>query len=114
MLKWYGDEVFRRVQMQAAEALLGAAGVLLEKANQTVPKDVGDLRDSGDVSSSTVPEPVGSVYYDKPYARRLHEHPEYDFLEKPQRGGKWLENATNDFASEMSQVVADLIKEAFE
>jgi hypothetical protein len=45
-----------------------------------VPFRDGDLQASGDIDVERVGQKVkGSVFYDTPYAVRMHEHPEYEF-----------------------------------
>ena len=64
---------------------------LLEESKKTVPYRDGMLESSGAVSTDgkTV-----CVSYNTPYARRLHEHPEYNFRGKGH--GKWLELTFSD------------------
>lgn len=86
------------LKQQAAQALergvKDALEVILQEANEKVPLDQSTLLRSGNTDYERTNEEVkGSVYYDTPYAVRLHEHPEYNF----QRGrqGKWLEDTVN-------------------
>lgn len=64
---------------------------LLEEANKTVPYRDGILESSG--TTSTDGKTV-CVSYNTPYARRLHEHPEYNFRGKGR--GKWLQLTFED------------------
>ena len=73
------------------KALLDVGYELLRLSQEQVPHDTGSLQNSGNV------EVIGGdvvVGYHKPYAARLHEHPEYRF----QRGrkGKYLEDPLRD------------------
>lgn len=85
---------------------------LLRLSQRQVPHDTGMLQNSGNVE--TVGDDV-VVGYHRPYAARLHEHPEYRF----QRGrkGKYLEDPLrenldvfakhlgNDFAADLRAVI---------
>jgi hypothetical protein len=77
------------VKQAAMTALSGAAEYVLQKANTRVPLDEGSLQRSGIVSMDNGDKPVAHISYDTPYAKRLHEHPEYNFQNG--RQGKWLE-----------------------
>lgn len=100
-IKW--KDLKPSVRQAATRALGDAAEFLLQEANKTVPHDEGHLQRSGLVSISQT-EAVAHVSYDTPYARRLHEHPEYNFQKG--RRGKWLESTIN----EQSDKVVDYLK----
>lgn len=85
---WNGKKLIGKVDKQRKKVLQDAAETLLEESKQRVPHDEGILENSGNTS---VAKDESSVYYDTPYAARLHEHPEYNFKGKGE--GKWLENA---------------------
>lgn len=53
---------------------------------------------------------VAAVFYNTPYAVRLHEHEEYNFQEG--RRGKWLENALFREASTVKRIIADSLRGA--
>lgn len=60
---------------------------ILRLSNPQVPHDIGLLAGSGHVE----PQPDGAIVgYNKVYAARLHEHPEYRFQKG--RKGKYLED----------------------
>lgn len=88
-LKWDGDKVLQAIENAAVSGLDEALEYLLDESNKVVPHKEGILQDSGETSIDK-DELTGDVYYDTPYAMRLHEHPEYDF--ENGRQGKWLEN----------------------
>lgn len=48
---WYGNEIIKKITTSADDALFEAGETLLEEAKGRVPKDTGELRDSGYVSS---------------------------------------------------------------
>ncbi len=79
-----------------------AARKLLEKSNKKVPYEFGELQGSSGVKKykSSV-----YIYYDTPYAVRLHEHPEYNF--RGGRQGKWLERTMRDSIGEVLGWIAD-------
>lgn len=98
---------------EAAERSVRVGGeALLERANQTVPFEEGDLASTGhvdtDPSSGELVE--GSVSYDSPYAVRLHENPDYDFQGSGR--GKWLELTAQESAGELEKAMAVPLEEA--
>lgn len=76
------------IRTATREAMTDALEFLKDEANKIVPHDEGILQASGDYSIDS-DGAKGTVYYDTPYAIRLHEHPEYNFQKG--RRGKWLE-----------------------
>ena len=77
-VEWKGPQIQKHMRAAAARGLSLACEELLRRSNERVPHDVGFLEDSGDthVDERTL---TGYVFYDTPYAVRLHEHPEYNF-----------------------------------
>jgi len=70
-------------------ALSEALEHLLQETNKVAPLDEGHLIRSGDISKQvTNTKVIGHVFYDVPYAVRMHEHPEYSFQNG--RKGKYL------------------------
>ena len=66
---------------------IDVAHEILRLSNPQVPHDKGLLQNSGQVD----PQPDGAIVgYNKVYAARLHEHPEYRFQKG--RKGKYLED----------------------
>ena len=95
------------VRAVAIEALNDACEFLRDEANKKVPHDTGTLESTGDFQvDPTSGDAV--VFYDTPYAVRLHEHPEYHF----QRGrqGKWLELALYDNSDKIMQYIQNAIR----
>lgn len=70
------------------QAVHNVASEILRLSTQRVPHDTGMLQNSGNVIDEKDQSVVG---YNKVYASRLHEHPEFRFQKG--RQGKWLENA---------------------
>ena len=80
-------ELGRKVKDQTMRALNRMGDELLRLSTFEVPHDIGLLQGSGHV------DPEGDevlVSYNKVYAARLHEHPEYKFQKG--RKGKYLED----------------------
>lgn len=70
--------------------LLDIGFEILRLSQEQVPHDKGSLQNSGNVETLGDTVIVG---YHKPYAARLHEHPEYNF--QGGRKGKYLEDPIN-------------------
>lgn len=84
-------EVKGKVEAGGKRAMVVVGQYLLEESVKTVPYRDGILEASG--TASTDGKTV-CVSFNTPYARRLHEHPEYNFRGKGR--GKWLERTFND------------------
>lgn len=80
------------------------ASEILRLSSKMVPFDKGMLLNSGNV----IDQPTFSVVgYNKVYASRLHEHPEYKF--KNGRSGKYLETPIKINMGVFKQYFADII-----
>jgi len=98
-LLWRGAAVSAGVERTAKEAAREFVEAVLEDAQQHVPYDLGTLSDSADSGVQSGHDSRGRftagaeafIWYDTPYAVRLHEHPEYNF--QGQGEGKWLYKA---------------------
>ena len=71
-------------------ALFGIGGEILRLSGFEVPHDKGLLQASGSVEKDYSDQDAYIVGYNKVYAARLHEHPEYRFQKN--RKGKYLED----------------------
>lgn len=84
---------------------------ILRLSSFEVPHDKGLLQSSGHVEDTPEPTEV-IVGYNKVYAARLHEHPEYHFQKG--RKGKYLEdpikNNTPTFIEFIKNGLADILK----
>ena len=81
---------FTKSMGQAANRVVNAiADEILRISKFVVPHDTGQLQNSGHVEKGR-DENQAIVGYNKVYAARLHEHPEYRFQKG--RQGKYLEN----------------------
>jgi hypothetical protein len=109
-LKWHGDEIVKKIKSVENQALFEAAEYVLETANRTVPHQDGDLERSGKTSVDEKGRQA-AVSYDTPYARRLHEHPEYNFQGKGR--GKWLELTMTEEKRKVRQYLKDSISKGF-
>lgn len=108
---WRGEEAKQRVLDAATAALRDAAEAILTESHKEVPHDTGTLQRSGTVTvGQEGGGPVAVVSYNTPYARRLHEHPEYRFAKG--RKAKYLEDPFKRMAPRAIKFVRDRIKAA--
>lgn len=77
----------KRMDNAVHEAVNEVGFELLRLSSREVPHDTGLLQNSGSVEDRGLSALVG---YNKVYAARLHEHPEYRFQKG--RKGKYLED----------------------
>jgi hypothetical protein len=88
--EWFGDKIEAQIVLANVAVVKEATEYILGETNNVAPLDEGHLIRSGDTDIEVIGNHVnGSVFYDTPYARRLHEHPEYNFQNG--RKGKYLE-----------------------
>lgn len=104
---WNIAKLDEDVRKAAIDALLSAGEYILDESNKIAPIDEGTLIRSGNVA---VDENNGTVnvYYDTPYAIRQHES--MDLKHTNGRRAKFLEIASTQNASKVSEYVADAIK----
>lgn len=76
----------KKIDNGKRQAVHNVASEILRLSSRVVPLDTGMLLTSGNVIDQPEYSEVG---YNKVYAARLHEHPEYNF--KNGRRGKYLE-----------------------
>lgn len=82
--------------------ILDACEFILQESNKIVPHDEGILEVSGNISWEQTPTGFSAaVFYDTPYAIKVHEHPEYNFQNN--REGKYLEKTVNRFNSRLEE-----------
>lgn len=82
------NELVIRVRDQAKKAVVDVSEEILRLSQFEVPHDTGALQNSGHTEQES--DFVSVVGYNKVYAARLHEHPEYRFQKG--RKGKYLED----------------------
>lgn len=100
------EESMKKYVVSIGKATLKAcndvAHEILRLSNPEVPHDIGLLQTSGHVE----PQPDGAIVgYNKVYAARLHEHPEYRFQKG--RKGKYLEDPIIHNLKVFEQVVGN-------
>lgn len=104
------DRVRGIVNQAIIEAIASSLEYILEQSKEIVPFRDGILESSGstDIDSR---ELKGTVFYDTPYAIRLHEHPEYDFQGKGE--GKWLEKTIEENREVIQRIIHDILRRGF-
>jgi len=109
---WDLTEANARQRREAKRALSDALEFVLQESNRKVPLDEGTLLRSGNVDiEDTRSKMTGSVFYDTPYAAKLHEHPEYNF--QNHREGKYLEKTIDETKDEYKRYLVDAYRRAF-
>jgi len=79
-LEWHGKAYSDAVMASLYNQIRQEAEVVLQQTDLDVPLRDGDLLASANYDIERTGQKVSaSVYYDTPYAVKLHEHPEYDF-----------------------------------
>jgi len=109
-MKWHGDEVIKKIHEAQVKALRDSVEHLLTEANKTNPYREGTLERSGstDVDESSL---QGSVYYDTPYAIRMHEEPGLKYTD-PKARWKWLEMTVKEQADKVVEYIKRSLEEA--
>ena len=109
-MRWYGDDVKKKIQEAQVKALRDSVEYLLTEANKTNPYREGTLERSGstDVDESSL---QGSVYYDTPYAIRMHEEPGLKYTD-PKARWKWLEMTVKEQADKVVEYIKRSLEEA--
>lgn len=97
------------IRTATREAMEDALEFLKDEANKRVPHDEGILEASGDYMINQS-KAEGVIFYDTPYAVRLHEHPEYHFQKG--REGKWLSNTFTLYGDRAMRYIQAKIKDA--
>lgn len=93
----------------ASKGVAMIADEVLRLSQYEVPHDTGLLQNSGHTEHAGQNEEI--VGYNKVYAARLHEHPEYRFQKG--RKGKYLEDPIKRNLNVFQKFMEDLMKEAF-
>lgn len=109
-LEWHGEEIKALISEAANEGLLEGAEYILEEANKIIPHKEGNLQNSGETSVDKEKH-TAAVSYDTPYAARLHEHPEYEFLHD--RQGKWLETTIKTKSARVLEFIQKAISRKY-
>jgi hypothetical protein len=111
-IKWNSKEFLanmKKLQQQAEKVKIqpvrDVALEIMRLSQFEVPHDKGLLQNSGRVE----PMPTGAkVGYDKVYAARLHEHPEYKFQKG--RKGKYLIDPIKNNLSVFQKIMGEKTK----
>ncbi|MBU1110784.1 HK97 gp10 family phage protein [Patescibacteria group bacterium] len=105
------ERLTRLTRLKSGEAVEKIANEVLRLSQGEVPLDTGALQSSGHVEKGDN-EQERLVGYNKVYASRLHENPQYNF--KNGRKGKYLEdplkNNLNIFKNIYTNLVGDIFK----
>ena len=109
-MKWHGDEVIKKIHEAQVKALRDSVEHLLTEANKTNPYREGTLERSG---STDVDEGAmqASVYYDTPYAIRMHEEPGLKYTD-PKARWKWLEMTVKEQADKVVEYIKRSLEDA--
>ena len=103
-IRWNGRQALATLRAATRAGVADALEHLLTETNKIAPFDEGTLTRSGDTDIEDGVKGVkGSVFYDAPYAARLHEHPEYNFQNG--REGKYLEKTALREASTVREYI---------
>lgn len=98
-------ELAKKSASAALKASSSVAEEVLRLSQREVPHDEGLLQNSGQVE----PEPGGHIVgYNKVYAARLHEHPEYRFQKG--RKGKYLEDPIKHNSNTFIRIISGEIQ----
>lgn len=104
-ITWNGRQALATLRAATKIGVADALEHLLTESNKIAPLDEGTLTRSGDTDIEDGMNGVkGSVFYDTPYAARLHEHPEYNFQNG--REGKYLEKVVNREVSTVREYIS--------
>ena len=91
------------------DALQDVGEYILEESNRVVPHEVGDLQDSGRVTTS---DNTVAISYDTPYA--VVQHEDMTFKHDNGRKAKFLEDAISDASQGPAQrILADRLGREF-
>lgn len=101
-------EFVQRMQLNIAKSVEDVAREVLRLSTFEVPHDTGMLQASGSTErQSDLSQIVG---YNKVYAARLHEHPEYRFQKG--RKGKFLEDPIKNNLNVLLDYIKNGLKQA--
>ena len=106
--KKLADLVAKKMPDKVSQAVHNVASEVLRLSSRQVPHDTGELQNSGSVEDRRDESIVG---YNKVYAARLHEHPEFTFQKG--RKGKYLEDPIKDNVKVFIKYFNDTIGELF-
>ena len=111
-MKWYGDEVIKKIHEAQVKALRDSVEHLLTEANKTNPYREGTLERSGSTDVDEI-SMQASVYYDTPYAIRVHEEPGLRYTD-PKARWKWLEMTVKEQTDKVVEYIRKHLEDAHE
>lgn len=102
-----------KIQLLQRKAVRDISEEILRLANFEVPHDTGLLQNSGHVEpkAESADRFEAIIGYNKSYAARLHEHPEYHFQKG--RKGKFLEDPIKNNLSVFGEYYREILATAF-
>jgi len=105
------NDLKENIDTDSFKALGMVGDEALRQADMLVPMDTGNLRKSGKVEKKSLREGVLVGYHTK-YARRLHEHPEYNFRKdrNPKAQCKWLETALKNNLNSFQKILGKRLR----
>ena len=109
-MKWHGDEVIKKIHEAQVKALRDSVEHLLTEANKTNPYREGTLERSGSTDVDEI-EMQASVYYDTPYAIRMHEEPGLNYTD-PKARWKWLEMTVKEQTDKVDEYIRKHLEDA--
>jgi len=98
----------KRFERASFVGLQAAGEFILGEAIKIVPLDEGDLQRSGVVTNNGVD--TVNISFNTPYARRLHENPQFNFQNG--RQGKYLETPLQQKQQQAFSLMAAEIRRA--
>ena len=111
-MRWYGDDVKKKIQEAQVKALRDSVEYLLTEANKTNPYREGTLERSGSTDVDEI-SMQASVYYDTPYAIRVHEEPGLRYTD-PKARWKWLEMTVKEQTDKVVEYIRKHLEDAHE
>ena len=109
-MKWHGDEVIKKIHEAQVKALRDSVEHLLTEANKTNPYREGTLERSGSTDVDEI-EMQASVYYDTPYAIKVHEEPGLNYTD-PKARWKWLEMTVKEQTDKVIEYIKKCLEDA--
>lgn len=100
-----------KIEAVAFQELTKVAHVFLGDANDTIPYDTWDMRNTGQVSADEQNQTV-YVSYDTPYVVRQHE--DLTLKHKSGRRARWLELTAQENQEEYKRLLASQIRKRIE
>ncbi len=102
------ERLLRETDKQSKKGLSDLAEEIMRLSGREVPHDKGSLQNSGQVDEDGDGYVIG---YNKVYAARLHEHPEYKFQKG--RKGKYLEDPIKNNITPLLEHFGNSLKPMF-